>query len=124
MSSSDSHSGTSLGSDHQHRTRSARRSPIEGSKRILKKKGDYISTDLSPRSENSLLTLVTPLLGGRKVLFPNPTLTKDNVKLLAELAGSGKFRPVIDRTYPLEQIADTYRYVETGQKIDSVVITR
>jgi len=92
-------------------------------KPILKKKGIYISTELGPRSENPLLALVTPLLGGKKVLFPIPTIAKDDVKFLAELAGSGKFRPVIDRTYPLEQIADAYRYVETGQKIGNVVIT-
>ncbi|MFC9914626.1 zinc-binding dehydrogenase [Streptomyces sp. NPDC127197] len=40
-----------------------------------------------------------------------------------DLIEAGKFRPVIDRRYPLGQIVDAYRYVETGQKIDHVVIT-
>jgi len=35
---------------------------------------------------------------------------------------SGLFRPVIDRSYPLTEIVDAYRYVETGQKIGNVVI--
>ena len=39
------------------------------------------------------------------------------------LMESGRFRPVIDRSYPLAEIVDAYRYVETGQKIGNVVIT-
>jgi NADPH:quinone reductase-like Zn-dependent oxidoreductase len=36
---------------------------------------------------------------------------------------SGAFRPVLDRTYPLEEIVDAYRYVESGQKVGSVLIS-
>jgi NADPH:quinone reductase-like Zn-dependent oxidoreductase len=39
------------------------------------------------------------------------------------LMESGLFRPVIDRTYPLSDIVEAYRYVETGQKVGNVVIT-
>jgi NADPH:quinone reductase-like Zn-dependent oxidoreductase len=42
---------------------------------------------------------------------------------LRELMKSGQFKPVIDRTYPLDQIVKAYRYVETGHKIGNVVIT-
>ena len=35
---------------------------------------------------------------------------------------SGAFKPVIDCQYPLDQIVEAYKYVETGQKIGNVVI--
>jgi NADPH:quinone reductase-like Zn-dependent oxidoreductase len=40
-----------------------------------------------------------------------------------DLMESGAFKPVIDRRYPLDEIVEAYRYVETGQKVGSVVIT-
>ena len=42
---------------------------------------------------------------------------------LKGLRESGEFKPLIDRTYPLDRIVEAYRYVETGQKIGNVVIT-
>jgi NADPH:quinone reductase-like Zn-dependent oxidoreductase len=40
-----------------------------------------------------------------------------------EVLESGAFRPLVDRRYRLEEIAEAYRYVETGQKIGNVVIS-
>ncbi len=74
-------------------------------------------------SQNPFLGLVTPFLGGKKVLFPIPTISKEDVIFLRELVEAGKFKPVIDRHYRLEQIVDAYKYVATGQKIGNVVIT-
>jgi NADPH:quinone reductase-like Zn-dependent oxidoreductase len=45
------------------------------------------------------------------------------VEHLKGLVESGQFRPVVDRTYPLQEIVEAYRYVETQQKIGNVVIT-
>lgn len=91
-------------------------------KPLLKRKGIYVSTELGKRSENIFLALTTPLSGNKRVLFPLPFIKKEDVLFLRELAESGAFKPLIDRTYDLEQIVDAYRYVETGQKIGNVVI--
>ncbi len=92
-------------------------------KPLLKSKGIYISTELGKNSENIGLALFTPMSGGRKVLFSLPTISRDDVLLIRELASLGSFTPVIDRTYPLEQLIEAYRYAETGQKTGNIVIT-
>lgn len=92
-------------------------------KKVLTKNGIYISTELGKNGENIYLALLTPLLGGKRLLFPLPTISKSDVELLRDLAEAGKFKPVIDRTYPLEQIVEAYRYVESGQKIGNVIVT-
>jgi NADPH:quinone reductase-like Zn-dependent oxidoreductase len=92
-------------------------------KPLLNKKGIYISTELGKNSENIFLALFTSILGGKKVLFPIPKISKEDVILLRELVESGQYKPVIDRKYSLEQIVEAYKYVETGQKTGNVVIT-
>jgi NADPH:quinone reductase-like Zn-dependent oxidoreductase len=92
-------------------------------KRLLKPRGIYLSSDLGPLSQNPILALITPLLGGRRVMFPIPRDNQEMVRYFKDLIASGAFNPVIDRRYPLDQIVDAYRYVETGQKIGNVVIS-
>jgi NADPH:quinone reductase-like Zn-dependent oxidoreductase len=90
---------------------------------LLKPRGIYISSDLGPLSQNPILGLVTPLLGGKRVKMPiPPRLGKEELGYLRGLMESGAFKPVIDRRYPLDEIVEAYRYVETGRKIGNVVI--
>lgn len=56
-------------------------------------------------------------------MFVVPRDDPEEKKYLVGLIESGEFRPVLDRRYPLDQIVEAYRYVETGQKIGNVVIT-
>lgn len=98
-------------------------------RRLLRPGGIYLSTELGRWYQNPLLALTTPLLtrtpafGGKKVMFPIPKDNQTIVKHLKGLIESGQFKPVIDRRYPLDQIVEAYRYVETGEKIGNVVIT-
>lgn len=91
-------------------------------KPILSKTGIYISTELGKNGENVFLALSTPLFGGKKVLFPLPTISKEDVQFLKKLVITGHYKPVIDRHYRLEEIIEATRYVETGQKTGNVVI--
>ena len=69
--------------------------------------------------------LITPLLGGgKRVRFPMPVDIKGSLpRLIAELVEKGKFRPVIDRSYRIEEIRDAFTYVASGRKIGNVILT-
>ena len=61
--------------------------------------------------------------GDKKVVFQiPPRQTKEDVLLLKELIEAGKFRPVIDRTYPMQDVIEATKYVETEQKTGNVVL--
>jgi NADPH:quinone reductase-like Zn-dependent oxidoreductase len=87
----------------------------------LKPGGAYVATD---GLGNIFLALWTSRIGDKKVLFPIPPhYTKETVLLIKELIEAGKFRAVIDRCYPLEDVVEATRYVETEQKTGNVVLT-
>jgi len=92
-------------------------------KNILKPHGVYFSTELGYLSQNIYLALITPLMGGKKVLFPIPTDNQKDILYFKELIESKNYTAVIDRTYPLEEIIEATKYVETGEKIGNVVLT-
>ena len=89
---------------------------------LLTAKGIYISTELGKNGENLFFALTTPLWGGKRLLFPIPSITKQDVIFLKELVEKGEYKPVIDRFYRLDQIVEAYKYVESGQKTGNVII--
>lgn len=90
-------------------------------KASLKPGGAYLATD---GFRNIALAAWTSRFGDRKVIFQlPPRWPKADMFFLKELAEKGEYRPVIDRAYPLEQIVEAARYVETHQKIGNVVLT-
>ncbi len=87
----------------------------------LKRSGAYVATD---GLGNIFLALWTSRIGDKKVLFPIPPhYTQETVLLIKELIEAGKFHAVIDRCYPLEDVVEATRYVETEQKTGNVVLT-
>jgi len=98
------------------------KSSFKQCKPLLKESGIYISTELGKNGVNILLALTTPLFRGKKLLFPIPTINKDDLIFLKDLAEKGEYKPVIDRQYKLDQIVEAYKYVESGQKTGNVII--
>lgn len=92
-------------------------------KPVLQPGGVYISSELGWLCENIFLALFTPLFSRKKVIFPVPSDIKGTMLLVNQLLEQGTFKPVIDREYPLERIAEAFSYVETGQKTGNVVIS-
>jgi NADPH:quinone reductase-like Zn-dependent oxidoreductase len=68
-------------------------------------------------------SLTTKITGGKKVLFIVPKDIKGNLGFIKKMVEEGHFRPLIDRTYPLDKIAEAFTYVGTHQKIGNVIIT-
>jgi NADPH:quinone reductase-like Zn-dependent oxidoreductase len=89
-------------------------------KRLLKKMGIYAPTD---GMLNLFLALITPLFGGKKVVFSPPRNIRTGIAYIKELIQKGSFRPVVDRKYPMEKIPEAFNYVATGQKVGNVIIT-
>ncbi len=89
----------------------------------IKPGGLYLETDLGFMWHVPFLALATRWIGDKKVTIPLPAYTKENVLFLEELIEAGEYRAVIDRSYPLEDVVEATRYVETEQKTGNVVLT-
>jgi NADPH:quinone reductase-like Zn-dependent oxidoreductase len=86
----------------------------------LKPGGIYIATD---GLRNFPLSLWTKRFGDKRVSLPLPDWKREDILFLKQLVEAGEYRPVIDRRYPLDDVVEATRYVETGQKVGNVVLT-
>jgi len=87
----------------------------------LEPSGIYLPTD---GPVNLILALLPSRKGAKRVVFQMPPrIPKQDVLFLKKLVEEGKYRPVIDRCYPLDDVVEATRYVETQQKTGNVVLT-
>ena len=91
-------------------------------KPLLKEKAIYISSELGPYSQNIFYSLLTSFSSNKKVIFPIPYSNQKTIPYISNLLEKGKFKPVIDREYLLEDISKAYEYVITGEKTGNVII--
>jgi NADPH:quinone reductase-like Zn-dependent oxidoreductase len=91
-------------------------------RRSLNRGGIYISMDLGFMYHVPLLALATRFIGSRRATVGIGHYRRDDLLLVKELVEAGKYRPVIDRTYALDEVVEATRYVESGQKAGNVVL--
>ncbi|HEY4888448.1 MAG TPA: NAD(P)-dependent alcohol dehydrogenase [Candidatus Dormibacteraeota bacterium] len=82
-----------------------------------------VGNRVNPPSEADCKNVLAPGAAYISVDHGAPKLSTEDLVLLKQLAEEGTLRPVIDRSYPLEQMAEAHRYVDQGHKKGNVVIS-
>jgi NADPH:quinone reductase-like Zn-dependent oxidoreductase len=84
--------------------------------------GTYVTMDLGFMYHVPFLALATRLVGSKRAKLGIGRYRKEDLLLVKELVDACKYRPVIDRTYPLDEVVGATRYVESGQKTGNIVL--
>jgi NADPH:quinone reductase-like Zn-dependent oxidoreductase len=91
-------------------------------RRSLEPGGSYVTMDLGFMYHVPLLSLATRIVGSKRAKVGIGQYRKEDLAVVKDLVESGKYRPVIDRTYALDEIVEATRYVESGRKTGNVVL--
>ncbi len=89
---------------------------------LLEPNGVYVGTEFGPWFQNPLLVIPTRFLPGPRVRFPIPQANHRSMAFIVDAIDGGSYRPLIDRSYPMDEVVEAYRYVETGTKLGNVVL--
>ncbi len=96
------------------------RAPFGRVVRLLRPRGRYVVAN--PHTFQFIRGLWTSLTSDKKMIFSSGTARDEDLRAVTELLGAGKLRPIIDRQYPLDQMAEAHRYADTEQKLGNIVI--
>jgi NADPH:quinone reductase-like Zn-dependent oxidoreductase len=105
--------------------------PLSGLRQILKPKGTYVMIGAGGPDDGGLMgpmprviraTLMSPFIS-QKMGMMMAKVSQNDLKALADLMQTGKVTTVIDRTYPLSEIREAMRYLETGRARGKVIVT-
>ncbi|UBM57820.1 NAD(P)-dependent alcohol dehydrogenase [Marinilongibacter aquaticus] len=91
-------------------------------KHLLTAEGVYISSELGPFAQNLFYALFSPILGGKKVIFPAPFPHNRSIPFILDHLKQGSFKPLLDKTFPFHRISEAYSYTASGQKTGNVLL--